>query len=165
MYGTFETRDKPIVMMAAMREDQWTGMTAVPGMEPLGDDPRFNTRAGRVAHAEELDVRFQELLRKATRDEWIERFTAADVLCGPIFSYDDVLADPQFLHNDLVGELRDQDGDLMKILKSPIRLSKTPPQVRTPMPELGEHTVSVLQGLGYADDAIQQLRERGIVAG
>ncbi|ETX04236.1 MAG: hypothetical protein ETSY2_29965 [Candidatus Entotheonella gemina] len=33
MYGVFETRDQPIVMMAAMREDQWTGMTAVPGME------------------------------------------------------------------------------------------------------------------------------------
>ncbi len=165
MYGTFETRDKPIVMMAAMREEQWAGMTAVPGMEPLGDDSRFATRAGRVENTEALNMLFQALLRKATRDEWIERFTAADVLCGPVFSYDDVLADPQFLHNDLVGELRDQDGDIMKILKSPIRLSVTPPQVRTPMPDLGEHTVSVLQGLGYADDAIRQLQDRGIVAG
>ncbi len=165
MYGTFETRDKPIVMMAVMREEQWAGMKAVPGMEPLGDDPRFNTRAGRVANTEDLNALFQGLLRKATRDEWIERFTAAEVLCAPIFSYDEVLADPQFLHNDLVGELRDQDGGVMKILKSPIRLSKTPPQVRTPMPDLGEHTVPVLQGLGYGDDAIDQLRNRGIVAG
>ena len=165
MYGVFETRDKPIVMMAAMREDQWPGMVAVPGMEPLGEDARFKTRAGRSEHAEELDAQFQALLRKATRDEWIERFTAADVLCGPIFTYDEVLADPQFHHNGLVDELQDQDGEVMKILRTPLRLSKTPAQVRTPMPDLGQHTETILQELGYTGNAIQQLREQGIVAG
>ncbi len=164
MYGVFETRDQPIVMMAAMREDQWTGMTAVPGMEPLGGDPRFKTLRGRSEHAEELNAQFQDLLLKATRDEWIERFTAADVLCGPIFTYDDVLADPQFQHNDMVGELIDQDGEVMKILRTPIRLSQTPAQVRTPMPDLGQHTETILQELGYTGEAIERLRDQGIVA-
>ncbi len=164
MYGVFETRDKPIVMMAAMRAEQWAGMTEVPGMEPLGDDPRFATRAGRVEHAKALDTQFQELLLKATRDEWIERFTAADVLCGPILNYDDVLADPQFLHNDMVSELIDQDGEVMKILWSPIRLSQTSAQVRTPMPDLGQHTEVILQELGYTGDAIRRLRDEGIVS-
>ena len=164
MYGTFETRDQPIVMMAAMREEQWVGMTAVPGMEPMGDDPRFATLAGRREHAEDLNTQFQDLLRKATRDEWIERFTAADVLCGPIYTYDDVLADPQFQHNDMVGELIDQEGGVMKILRSPIRLSQTPAQVRTPMPDLGQHTETILQELGYTGDAIEQLRNQGIVS-
>ncbi|ETX04237.1 MAG: hypothetical protein ETSY2_29970 [Candidatus Entotheonella gemina] len=111
-----------------------------------------------------MNAQFQDLLLKATRDEWIERFTAADVLCGPIFTYDDVLADPQFQHNDMVGELIDQDGEVMKILRTPIRLSQTPAQVRTPMPDLGQHTETILQELGYTGEAIERLRDQGIVA-
>ena len=164
MYGTFETQDHPIVMMAAMREHQWAGMIAVPGMEPLGDDARFDTPAGRREHAKELDVVFQALLRNATRDDWIERFSAAEILAGPVYTYDDVLADPQFHHNRLVGELADHDGEVMKFLQSPIRLGKTPSEIRTPMPDLGQHTQAILQGLGYDDAAIQRLQEQGIVS-
>jgi crotonobetainyl-CoA:carnitine CoA-transferase CaiB-like acyl-CoA transferase len=76
-----------------------------------------------------------------------------------------VLADAQFHHNGLVDELQDQDGEVMKFLRTPIRLGKTPAQVRTPMPDLGQHTETILQELGYTGDAIQQLREQGIVAG
>ncbi len=165
MYGVFETKDHPLVLMAAMRGEQWPGMTAVPGMEPLGENPKFATLAGRMEHAKELDEIFQALLRQQTWDEWIARFTAAEVLCGPVYTYDEVLADPQFHHNGMVGELRDQDGEVMKILHSPIRLSKTPAQVRTPMPDLGQHTQEILQSLGYSADAMQRLREQGIIVG
>ena len=165
MYGVFETQDHPLVLMAAMREEHWPRVTGIAGMEPIGDDPRFATRAGRMEHIKELDELFQKLLKQESRDEWIERFTAADVVCGPMLTHAEVLSDAQFHHNDIVDELRDQDGDMMKILKTPIRLGQTPAQVRSPMPDLGQHSVAILQRLGYRDETIERLRAQGVIAG
>ena len=52
----------------------------------------------------------------------------------------------------------------MKILRTPIRLMRTPGQVRSPMPSLGQHTETILQALGYSTEMIQRLRQQGIIA-
>jgi formyl-CoA transferase len=45
----------------------------------------------------------------------------------------------------------------------PVKLSKTPAQLRRPAPALGEHTDEVLRGLGYASDRIAALRAAKVV--
>ena len=46
----------------------------------------------------------------------------------------------------------------------PVRLKKTPGSLRTPAPELGEHTEEVLGAIGGFDDqALQDLRDRGVI--
>lgn len=168
LYGVFETKDDPIIIMAAvsvLRDNRWASMTAIPGLEALAGMPQFASQAGRLEHIAALGELFQRLLRQVSRDEWMSRFSAAGILCGPVLSYDDVLSDPQFHHNNLVGELQDQDGEVMKIIKTPIRLSQTPAEVRTPMPDLGQHSLEILQRLGYRQDDIERLRGQGVIVG
>jgi crotonobetainyl-CoA:carnitine CoA-transferase CaiB-like acyl-CoA transferase len=50
------------------------------------------------------------------------------------------------------------------MLDFPVRASATPAAIRRPAPRLGEHTVEVLDELGWAKDEIQQLLARGIVS-
>ena len=38
-----------------------------------------------------------------------------------------------------------------------------PASVRTPAPEIGQHTEEILLDLGYSRDAIVQLKEQGII--
>jgi formyl-CoA transferase len=164
LYRVFATKDHPLTLLAGLREMRWPRLTAIPGLEALADDPRFATHESRLAHAAELDAALQSLLRERTRDEWLALLTEADILSGPVYTYDELFADPQFQHNGMVDELLDQEGNAMKILRSPIRLSRTPGQVRSPMPSLGQHTEVILQELGYSTDVIQRLRQQGIVA-
>jgi crotonobetainyl-CoA:carnitine CoA-transferase CaiB-like acyl-CoA transferase len=51
----------------------------------------------------------------------------------------------------------------MRTFGNPIKLSATPPTLRTPPPRLGEHTDEVLAGLGYSKGDIAALHERGVV--
>ena len=51
----------------------------------------------------------------------------------------------------------------MKLVASPMRLSKTPVEVRMPPPLLGQHTDEVLQELGMSAAQINELHQRGIV--
>jgi crotonobetainyl-CoA:carnitine CoA-transferase CaiB-like acyl-CoA transferase len=39
----------------------------------------------------------------------------------------------------------------------PVHFSKTPGAIRSPPPTLGEHTRSVLSGMGYSDAEIERM--------
>ena len=44
-----------------------------------------------------------------------------------------------------------------------LQMSETPLRVQGPSPTLGEHTDEVLRDLGYAEDAIASMRDRGVL--
>jgi len=53
----------------------------------------------------------------------------------------------------------------MRAVGNPVRLSKTPAQMRTPAPLLGEHTHEVLKDvLGMSATEIGTLQAKGVVA-
>jgi crotonobetainyl-CoA:carnitine CoA-transferase CaiB-like acyl-CoA transferase len=51
----------------------------------------------------------------------------------------------------------------VRALSSPLRLSKTPPQVRRGAPVFGEHTAQVLGSLGYPAEEVSALQAAGAV--
>jgi crotonobetainyl-CoA:carnitine CoA-transferase CaiB-like acyl-CoA transferase len=55
-----------------------------------------------------------------------------------------------------------RDGTL-RTLGNPVKLAETPPTLRTPPPRLGEHTDTVLAGLGYTAREVVDLHAQGVV--
>ena len=53
----------------------------------------------------------------------------------------------------------------MRLLGSPVKMSRTPADPARPGPALGEHTAAVLAELGYSEDEAAALQESGAVAG
>jgi crotonobetainyl-CoA:carnitine CoA-transferase CaiB-like acyl-CoA transferase len=49
------------------------------------------------------------------------------------------------------------------LARVPVKLSETPGSIETRAPSLGEHTDAILAELGYAPDAIAELRQQSIV--
>ncbi len=50
----------------------------------------------------------------------------------------------------MIVEIARQDRGVVKVLGNPVKLSRTPAEIRRPPPKLGEHTEEVLAGLGLA---------------
>jgi crotonobetainyl-CoA:carnitine CoA-transferase CaiB-like acyl-CoA transferase len=71
---------------------------------------------------------------------------------------DDVFADPQLRQRGMV--IEDGAG---RTIGNPIKLSDTPPSIRTPPPTFGQDTDGVLRELGFAEKEIARLRTDGVV--
>ena len=82
-----------------------------------------------------------------------------EICFGPVNEIDDVYRDPQVRHRRMFAE----SADGPPLLGNPIKLSATPPALRTPPPLFGQHTDTVLHTLGYDDRQIATLREEGVI--
>jgi CoA:oxalate CoA-transferase len=133
-------------------------------MEEVADDPRFNTRAGRLENREELDRILEEAFVKKTTEEWLERFYEREVPSGPINTLDKAVADPQILFRDMVVEIESPHVGKTKDVGCPVKVSGVDQIQYAHPPALGEHTGEILQGLlGYSAEKIAALRNRKVV--
>jgi crotonobetainyl-CoA:carnitine CoA-transferase CaiB-like acyl-CoA transferase len=114
------------------------------GRPDLADDPRFRTNADRVAHREELLTILSELFLQQPVSEWVARLNEAGVPVAPVNRIDQVFADPQVRHLGQVQEVQHPVAGLLRLVGSPLHLSRTPVEPPAPPPCLGQHTEEVL---------------------
>ena len=97
-----------------------------------------------------------------TRDEWLA-IIPKEISVVPMLEFDEVLEGPYARERGMVLELDHPLEGKVRQLASPFRLSDTPPTFRRFAPALGEHSVEVLQSIGYSEDEIDALEKAGIV--
>jgi formyl-CoA transferase/CoA:oxalate CoA-transferase len=162
-YGVFHTKDKDMVLNAHS-DAWWPRLLQAAEFAHLADDPRFTSRETRLDHRHELIATLQEILLTKTRDEWLPYLGQFDVLCAPVYDYAELFADPQVHHNGIVVEQQHPIVGPIKAIGIPIKLSATPGAIGPAAPQLGEHTVEILQELGYDAAAIDRLHQGNVIA-
>jgi crotonobetainyl-CoA:carnitine CoA-transferase CaiB-like acyl-CoA transferase len=95
--------------------------------------------------------------------EWITELADVDICFGPVATLSEMMRDPHVRHRGMVTEMDDGKGRRLTALGNPIKLTDTPPTLRTSPPALGEHTDEVLAHLGYSPADVAGLRARGVV--
>jgi crotonobetainyl-CoA:carnitine CoA-transferase CaiB-like acyl-CoA transferase len=142
----------------------WKRVCAALEMPERYEDPRFATPGKRSKNRDELTVVLEEKLQTKTAAQWVEILNAAGVPTGPILTIDQVFANEQVQHLGMATPLSHPHLGTIQVLGLPTTLSRTPGAVRTPAPEKGEHTETILRELGMSREEIQQLRADGVVA-
>ena len=161
-FQAFEAADGWLVVGCA-KEKFWQRLTVVIGRPELAADPRFATFADRARHREVIVPLLEEIFAGRTVDEWLVPLYAASIPCAPINEVDAALTDPHTLSRELVAETSHPRFGTVRSLRSAVRVGP-PGEDRAPTraaPAMGEHTESVLRGLGYDDDRIAVLRACG----
>src|SRR5690349_4323084 len=125
--------------------------------------PEFATNAARVANRAQLAAEIETIMRRQPCSHWLALLDAHDIPCGPINDYAHVFADPQVRAREMVVETEHPSLGRMRTLGSPIKMTRTPPDVGRRAPLLGEHTDEVLREAGYGDEEIAALRRAGAV--
>ena len=160
--GVFATADGHI-NIAASGNDLFGRLCKALDAERLMKHPDYSGGRARLRNRDQLNAEIEALTRARTSAEWIERLNAAGVPCGPIYRIDEVFADPQVQHLGIARAIEHPQRGRQQLLGQAVELSRTPWSLRTPTPEKGDSTDSVLAGLGYDNGAIARLRSDGVV--
>ncbi|WIY01189.1 CaiB/BaiF CoA-transferase family protein [Amycolatopsis mongoliensis] len=156
-YGVYETADEFIAL----------SLSPVAKISAALGDPaelrEFLDPAVKFSRREQIRRALGPLLLDRSAKELLALFREHGIWCAPVNDYDAVFADPVVTHLDPVLEFEHPRAGKVKMLKHPVRFSSGEPELRTPPPELGEHTDAVLSELGYSAEKIAELREAGVV--
>jgi crotonobetainyl-CoA:carnitine CoA-transferase CaiB-like acyl-CoA transferase len=158
--GVFPTRDG-MINIAASSGRMWYSFLDAIGAPELAQDPRFKDGRGRTQNKAELRRICEERLRQRDSAEWIERLNAAGVPAGPILTVDRTFADPQVEHLKMAGSVVSPQHGELKLVRSPVNMSRTPPSLRRAAPLAGQDTVEILHEYGYSDEDIAALGKAG----
>jgi formyl-CoA transferase/CoA:oxalate CoA-transferase len=161
-YEVFETSDGEVVV-AVGNDPIWRRFCDAIGLPDVGADERFATNMDRVAHYDALRPVLAGALRTRTRDEWLTIFREVGVPSGSVRDVAEVLNDPHLKARAMVAELHHPTIGPIKVIGSPLKLSATPPSVRTPPPTLGQHRDSLLMELGYDREQIVAFQASGVI--
>jgi crotonobetainyl-CoA:carnitine CoA-transferase CaiB-like acyl-CoA transferase len=162
-YGIFRCGDDQYLNVCALQPDQFRRFCQAIGLQEMGDDPRFFDPRSRAAFRVEAYPIIDGMLGTRPIAQWIEILDAADVPCAPILARPEVFDQPQMRANEMIASIDHPSAGRVSMVDVPVRLSTTPGSIRTPAPELGQHTDDVLTGLGYSEEAIEKLREAAVI--
>ncbi len=159
--GVYRTRNGWIIV-ALVREEQYTRLAGSLGRPDLAEDPRYADFATRAAHASVLCDIIGSIFPSDTTEGWLARLRAADILADRINGFDDWLADPHIVATG--GAVRvDQPG--MGRFHTP-RTPRISPAVDAAMasaPRIGEDGNAILGELGIDPATIARLRTENIL--
>ena len=155
--------DLPLAIHCSVPEKFWRALLEAIGRMDIADDERFKTRDARRQNFACLEETLAPTFKTRTREEWLERLERRDVPVGPMHDIAQALADPQVSHLKLTEDVEHPVVGKMKFVGPPVRYSNFTEERSLPPPLVGEHTVAVLDELGYLEEAIEELREQRVI--
>jgi CoA:oxalate CoA-transferase len=162
-FQAFPTQDGYIVL-AIPREEWWQKFCQVINRQDLLPDERLKDNLSRTKNHKQLEEILSEITRTRTTSEWVAEMERNDIPCGPVHTIDQVACDPYTVSREMIVQVKHAKAGMLKVVNSPIKLSRTPVKIDKACPELGEHTEEVLTNLlGFNKEDIAKLREQKVI--
>lgn len=160
-YGPIRASDGDLIVTPITNRN-FLAMCEAIGRPELKSDERFATIAMRSRNWRDLMNTVEEWSKVRTVAECLAAFDAGGVPSARYNDPVDALTDEQLLSRGTFVKVRDAVGEFTGV-NPPYRLSGSRADLRSPVPESGEHTEAVLRELlGLGADKLRQAREQGI---
>ena len=160
-YQAFPTKDGWI-MAGAQADHAWEPFCkAINRLDLLIED--YDTNHKRVSHREVLRETLDQTFLDKTTQEWCDIFEEENILHGPVWGVKE-LVNSEIIKDHKV--IEDTDHPLLgkvPVIKVPIHFSRSVVKVQASSNLLGQHSVEILEGLGYSQSQIESMLEEGVV--
>jgi crotonobetainyl-CoA:carnitine CoA-transferase CaiB-like acyl-CoA transferase len=159
--GVFKTKDGHI-NIAASGQPMWEKLCHAIGAPKLLDNAHYKSGKLRSEHRHALNADLEVHLAKKTSTHWVDALNSAGVPAGLINAMDQVFSDPQVQHLGMVHEIDSKDErGVLKVVRQPVRLSRTPSKTVAAPPGRGQHSAQILKEFGFTAEEIKRLRGSG----
>tara|TARA_B100000676_G_C18040637_1_gene824712 strand:- start:430 stop:1629 length:1200 start_codon:yes stop_codon:yes gene_type:complete len=139
----------------------WKEFCDLIGRPEIMDDPRFQSLALRLENIEVVYATLADVCATRTNAEWNTLLADSNVPHGPVNSLEDLFEDEQLAATGYWEEVEHPTEGRLRVPGIAPRFSRTPPSIRRLQPNLGEHSVEVLEEAGFSADEIARMLEAG----
>jgi len=152
----YKAKDRHITA-GAVSDAEWKGMCRALNREDLIEDERFATPAGRVSNSQERKEITGQEISKWNSQEILSRLQAEGVPSAPLLDRMELLGNEQILANESILRLNYERYGEVRQARPAARFKKTPSEINSPAPLLGEHGREILMEIGYSEEKISNL--------
>jgi itaconate CoA-transferase len=158
-YGPFATGDGKTVMLGLQNEREWVNFCKAVLLQPaLATDARFDANAKRTAARAELKALIEQAFASLSAAQVVDRLDEAGIANAQVNTMADLWAHPQLQARQRWTDVQTPAGPVPALLPPGCTEARM-----DAVPALGQHTRSVLAGLGYTEQQIDALAAAGTV--
>jgi len=145
--------------IAIFSDEEWGRLCQVMGRPELATVPQFGSLQLRRENEDEIDRLISEWTAERSAEEVMRILQNAGIAAGVAQTGQDLLEnDPQLAHRRFFQKLKHKEIGKHYYEAPPFRLSKTPCELTTPGPRMGEHNEYVCKKiLGFSDKEYNDL--------
>ena len=159
----YKTKDGYIAVLPYW-DNHWATFCKLIDREDMISDERFINMKSRL---ENIDITYSETgkaLAKRTTDEWLEALSDTNVPHMHVSELDDLMQNQHLIESEFWEMHQHPSEGTLRMPKLPIYFSESPASIRLMPPKLGAHNDELLSEIGYSDDEINALKEKGITS-
>ena len=162
-YGRFRTGDGKSVMLGLQNEREWIVFCEKVLDQPaLAKDERYDTNFKRNERRAEVIALVDKVFHTLSTEKVVAKLDAAGIANARVNTPEEVWKHAQFKERDRWRDVATPVGALPALLPPPA-ISDLDPRM-DPIPEIGEHTESLLTELGFSAKDIAALNADGAVS-
>ena len=163
--NTYATSDSRWLILTFVGEDKdWPGLVKALARPDLLTDPRFVDSAHRHANALELAQILNQEFAKRPLNYWREILDREHTTFGVVQTISEIAKDPQLIANDIIRPIEGATEDSGEFtIDSPIKIQSEDKVRPRPAPRLGQHSIEILQEMGYKLADILLLAHEGVI--
>jgi crotonobetainyl-CoA:carnitine CoA-transferase CaiB-like acyl-CoA transferase len=139
----------------------WRDFFAVAGRPELAADERFATFNARLSHIDAMYGFIDSVAPSRTTAEWVRACSERSIPAMAVLDLNEAADDPQIRATGLFRIVEHPTEGAYRHVAEAAVLSASPPGLFRFAPRLGEHTVEVLEEIGWSPPAIEGLLHSG----
>jgi formyl-CoA transferase len=162
-YDNFPCADGYVAILC-VSDQHWLDLCRVMGRDDLAAVERWHNVAGRATERDTIEAEVAAWTAPQQRAAVARVVAAAGVPSAPVRTISEVGTDPHIFERGVVRDVEVPERGAVKVLGTPIKLSRSSERAITAPPAIGQDTDTILRQLIDLGEAeIRELRRAGVI--